>query len=308
MVVDHTRAAMTAALSFPDGFPAARAPRSGRTVTRTLLALVLACSAACASGPKKPPVGTLEPDKFLWERGSDQLNQKHWLTSREYFRQLMDSYPQSSYRADAKLGMGDTYLGEGSAESRVLAVNEYREFLSFYPTHRRADYAQFKLGMAHFYEMHGPERDQTETREAIAELSLFVQKYPVACGTSVIITGCSDLLAEVRGRLREAHDRLSDANYRVAYFYLKTGRFPPAAIDRFNAILKEDPEYTRRDAVYFFLAQALIKVQRPAEALPYLDRLAAEFEQSEYLEEARKLAVTLKDEQTKKAKNGSMSP
>ena len=125
--------------------------------------LVMAFVSACASGPKKPPVGTLEPDKFLWERGTDELNKKHWLTAREYFRQLMDSYPQSTYRADAKLGLADTYLGEGSAESDVLAVNEYREFLSFYPTHERAYYAQFKLGMCHFYQMHGPDRDQTET-------------------------------------------------------------------------------------------------------------------------------------------------
>ena len=29
--------------------------------------------------------------------------------------------------------IGDTYLGEGSAESLVLAANEYREFLTFYP-------------------------------------------------------------------------------------------------------------------------------------------------------------------------------
>ena len=47
----------------------------------------------------------------------------------------MDSYPQSQYRADAKLGLADSYLGEHSSESSVLAINEYREFLSFYPTH-----------------------------------------------------------------------------------------------------------------------------------------------------------------------------
>ena len=56
----------------------------------------------------------------------------------------------------------------------MLAINEFREFLSFYPTHTRADYAQYKLGMAHFYQMHGPERDQTETQEAINELTTFV--------------------------------------------------------------------------------------------------------------------------------------
>ena len=257
--------------------------------------LIVALVSACASGPKKPPVGTLEPDKFLAERGTEELNKKHWLTSREYFRQLMDSYPQSTYRADAKLGLADTYLGEGSAESNVLAINEYREFLSFYPTHPRADYAQFKLGMCHFYQMHGPDRDQTETQSAIAELTTFVQKFST-----------SALLSEGRARLREARDRLSDSDYRVAYFYLRTQKFPPAAIDRFNAILKSDPEYSRRDAVYFYLAEALLKVNRSAEALPYLDRLIAEFETSEYLELARKLAETLKAD-VKKAKNGSVS-
>src|SRR3954453_12420731 len=87
------------------------------------IVILLGLVPACASGPKKPPVGTLEPDKFLWERGTQELNKRHWLTAREFFRQLMDSYPQSTYRADAKLGMADTYLGEGSSESQVLAIN-----------------------------------------------------------------------------------------------------------------------------------------------------------------------------------------
>ena len=260
--------------------------------------LVVASVSACASGPRRPPVGTLEPDKFLWERGTEELNKRHWLTSREYFRQLMDSYPQSTYRADAKLGLGDTYLGEGTAESTVLAINEYREFLSFYPIHKRAYYAQFKLGMCHFYQMHGPDRDQTETLEAIAELTTLLQRYPTKEE--------NPLLDEGRARLREARDRLSDSDYRVAYFYLRTQKFPPAAIDRFKSILKNDPEYSRRDAVYFYLAQALLRVNLPAEALPYLDRLVTEFEVSEYLEEAKKLAETLKAD-VKKAKPGSVS-
>jgi outer membrane assembly lipoprotein YfiO len=279
-------------------------PRAPIRGARSLVwILVLVALSACASGPKRPPVGTLEPDKFLFERGTEELNKKHWLTSREYFRQLIDSYPQSTYRAEAKLGLADTYLGEGTAESNVLAINEYREFLSFYPTHKRAYYAQFKLGMCHFYQMHGPDRDQSETQEAIAELTTFVERY----GQSDL--GDPDrakLIEEGRGRLREARDRMSDANYRVAYFYLKTQKFPPAAIDRFNAILKSDPEYSRRDGVYFYLAQALIRMNRPVEALPYLDRLIVEFESSEYLEEARKLAETLKAD-VKKAKTGSVS-
>ncbi len=267
--------------------------------------LILCMGPACASGPKKPPVGTLEPDKFLWERGTDELNKKHWLTSREYFRQLMDSYPQSQYRADAKLGLADSYLGEHSAESTVLAINEFREFLSFYPTHRRAYYAQYKLGMCHFYQMHGSDRDQSETVEAIAELTTFVTRYAVINPNDPDAETRASVLADGKAKLREARDRLSDSDYRVGYFYLKTQKFPPAAIVRLKAILDNDPEYTRRDAVYFYLAQAYLKMQRPKEALPLLDRLIEEFESSEYLEEAKKLSETLKADS--KAKNGSES-
>jgi len=77
--------------------------------------------------------------------------------------------PTSSEVA-AKLGIGDTYLGEGTSEALVLALNEFREFLTFYPTNRRADYAQYKMGIAHFRQMRAPQRDQTETRETIKEL------------------------------------------------------------------------------------------------------------------------------------------
>jgi outer membrane protein assembly factor BamD len=257
---------------------------------RWLLAVLLAIAAsACATSAVKPPTGTPEPDKFLFERGSERLDQRKWITAREYFRYLVDSYPQSTYRADAKLGIGDTYLGEGTTEAFILAISEFREFLTFYPTHPRADYAQFKLGMAHFYQMRGAERDQTETREAIKELTVFAERF----GRT------SSLAAEAAGRLREAKDRLADSEYRVGFFYYRS-KWYPGAVDRFKAVIERDPLYTNRDALYFHLADSLVKVQRPAEALPYLERLVAEFERSEYLAEAQKRVAELKGTAAKK--------
>ena len=269
---------------------------SGAAVRRRLLvviqrsaalALVAVSVAACASGgAKRPPTGTPEPDKFLWERGTEALNKKRWIVGREYFRTLVDSYPQSAYRADAKLGIGDAYIGEGSAEAYVLAINEYREFLNFYPTHQRADYAQFKLGMAHFYQMRAPARDQTETREAVRELAIFVERYPR-----------SELAEEGKQRLREAKDRLADSEFAVGQKYYRM-KYYPGAIGRLKPLVESDPEYTRRDAAFYILAESYVGVQRPAEALPLFERIVKEFEQSEYLERARKrieeLQTTLK--------------
>jgi outer membrane protein assembly factor BamD (BamD/ComL family) len=102
------------------------------------IVLTVTLASACATGPRQPPPGLPEPDKFLFEHGTEALNERKWLSAREYFRQLVDSYPQSTFRADAKLGVGDTFLGEKPAESLVLSANEYREFLTFYPTNAPA--------------------------------------------------------------------------------------------------------------------------------------------------------------------------
>ena len=70
----------------------------------------------------RPPPGTGQPDKFLYEKGTEALQDKKWLRAREYFRQLVDNYPQSPLRPDAKLALGDTYLGENTTESLVLGA------------------------------------------------------------------------------------------------------------------------------------------------------------------------------------------
>jgi len=250
-----------------------------------LAALVLTVSGCASSGPKKPPTGTPEPDKFLFERGNENLGKKRWIVAREYFRQLVDSYPQSQYRADAKLGIGDTYMGEKSSASYVLAINEYREFLSFYPTHKRADYAQFQLAMGYFRQMRSPMRDQTETRDAIKEFQNFVNKFPNE--------DASKLYPEAKQRLRDAKDRLADWDAGVAeqYFRLK---WYPGVMGRLTPLLQNDPEYTRRDSVYFYLGETLMRLSRSAEALVYYERIVSEFDQSERLEQAKRRIAEIK--------------
>ena len=253
-----------------------------KAIAATIVAAIASLAVSCGGGMRRPPTGTPEPDKFLFDMGTDSLNRRRWLVAREFFRELSDTYPQSQYRADAKLGIGDTYLGEGSAESYVLALNEFREFIAFYPTHKRVDYAQFKLGMTHFYQMHSADRDQTETKEAIRELTIFVQRHPD-----------SELIDEGKQKLREAKDRLGQYEYNVGYNYYRT-RWYPGAVDRFKVLLDRDPEFTRRDSVYFYLGECYLKAGRPAEALPYFDRVLKEFEQSEHLVEAQKRVDTIK--------------
>ena len=244
------------------------------SIARTVsLVLLVTAVGACAKKDVLPKGG--QPDKFLFDRGTSSLSEKHWLTARRYFRRIIDSYPQSTYRTNAKLGLADAYLGENTTESLILAANEYKEFLTFYPTSPRADYAQYQLGMTHFKQMRSSQRDQTETRAAVLEFQIFMARYPH-----------SSMAAEGEARLREARDRLSTHDYEVGVFYYRTHWYP-GAIDRLKTLLKDDPGYTGRDGAYYYLGESLAKVKLGAEALPYFEKLISEFTASEYLERAK---------------------
>lgn len=246
------------------------------------VALLAAGVAGCAETTTAVPPGTAEADRFLFERGEAAAKEENWTDAREYFRNIVDNYPQSPFRPEAKLALGNTYLNEGSTESLLLAAQEFREFQTFYPTHPRADYAQLQLARTFIEQMLAPERDQSATRDAIKEMDVFFQRYPN-----------SGLMSEARELERQAKDRLSQAGYLVGYFYYRSEWYP-GAIDRFREVLTNDPEFTRRDAVYYHLAESLYRTDKKPEALPYYERLVREFESSEYLLDAQKRIAELK--------------
>ena len=246
------------------------------------VALLLMSGIACtAEDPAALPPGTPEPDRYLFEHGSTLFEDEDWDKAETVFRRLVDVYPQSPYRFDGKLAIGDSLLSRGGLSSLVQAVNEFEEFLRFYPTHPRAAYAQFKIGVTYSEGMLASDRDQTSTKMAIEAFDLFFELFPD-----------SDLLDEARKWHRTARDRLSEADFRIGEFYFNGGWYP-GAIQRMRAVLADDPEYTARDAVYFVLGESLAMIGRGDEALPYLNQLVDDFEQSEYLEPARRRIAEL---------------
>src|SRR5688572_24047238 len=165
--------------------------RSARVV---MVAAAAMFAVACGASRSQMPPGTADADAFLFKRGEEEFKERHWLQAREYFRQIVENYPQSPYRPDAKLALGDTYIGENTTEALLLAVNEFREFLTFYPTNPRADYAQYRLAVAFSEQMLAPDRDQTATRDVIKELQVLIDRYP----NSALIPEAQKLMREAR--------------------------------------------------------------------------------------------------------------
>lgn len=248
--------------------------RSLRGVIGVLAAMLATSLAGCGKDPNLPAAGSMEPDRYLFTQGTALLADKNWITAREYFKRLVDTYPGSPYRQDAKLGIGDTYLGEGRVDSLILAVNEFKEFLQFFPLSPRADYAQSRICLASSKQMLAPQRDQSATHETIAECNRFLQGYPR-----------SQYRDEVAKVHREARDRLSKWELDVGLQYYRMGVYEGAAA-RFRTLLADDPDYSRLDVAYFHLGEMLFKTERKTDALPYYERVVTDFPKSEYADKA----------------------
>ena len=146
-------------------------------VGRVALALSRACAAAAAR--RRAAAGTPEPDKFLFDKGTEALNDKKWLTARESSSSSIDTYTAEPVppRREAR---HRRHLSRRRHRRRRWSWRSTSSASSCRSTrrNRRADYAQYKLGMAHFRQMRAPQRDQTETRDAIKEFETFVERYP----------------------------------------------------------------------------------------------------------------------------------
>src|SRR5947208_16555310 len=108
------------------------------TLTRSRIVFFIASAAVVAASACAPqtrslvPAGTTDPDKFLFDKGTEALNKKKWLTAREFFKQVTETYTQSAFRPDAKLGIGDTYLAEGTADEWILRSIKYKDSITFH--------------------------------------------------------------------------------------------------------------------------------------------------------------------------------
>ena len=102
----------------------ARCLRTGGGSPAVHSSLLAAPAAARPSGRRSRRPARSNPTSSCSSAATRRSTRSAGWSSREYFRQLVDSYPQSQYRADAKLGLGDTYLGE--KQRRIASAGDQR--------------------------------------------------------------------------------------------------------------------------------------------------------------------------------------
>jgi outer membrane protein assembly factor BamD len=250
---------------------------------KAMVVLGALLAAACA-GKKQPELASFSgrSDRMVFDAAQKAAAKKDWVSAREQYRRVVDGFPNSDLGAQARLGLGDTYFREGGTANYILAISEYRQFLTLYPSHPMSDYAQFQVAECFFKQKNGPDRDQTPTKEALAEYEKVVIDHPD-----------SKHAAAAQARMKECRYTLARAEHIVGFFYQRTRQSCHAAILRYQSLLDQYPEYAQADEVLYHLAECLVASGRNAEAGPYLQRMLDSYPESRFLPDARKLLATV---------------
>ena len=242
----------------------------------TFLLVVLASMSTLNCGKRKLTLdekvqrGMLTVDGLFIEASRLMYNRKY-LDARRWFRAIETQAPNSPYFSKAKLGLADSYFFDRTS-TKIEASVEYKSFLTHFPTHPKADYAQYQYAMCFFTEIENADRDQTSTWTAYTEFKNLTDRFPG-----------SPYVAKANEKIDLCLLRIADHEFTVGYYYFRRGRgFERSAESRFKHIINNYEGQFDPLRTYFYLAETLWRLEKYREAIKYFEYLERNFPDSEY--------------------------
>ena len=233
----------------------------------------------CSQKSAKLQRSLVPPDQNLLETGTDFLEKGHYIRSRLMLQNLLLTYPDSEMTADAYFAIGDSYYEEGGIQNLLQGIEQYSNFVIFFPAHPKAPDALFKIMSAYGKMVGPPDRDQQYTLLAEETARKFLEDYPD-----------NDMAPVARSSLVLFHDMLAQKELGIAKYYGNIDNYV-AVMGRLQTILDKYPDSNKVPETLFLMALVKEKTNNPDEAGNYLAKIVSEYPFSEYAEPAEQKLI-----------------
>ena len=242
----------------------------------SILILALAVAGACGGGNGKG--GAVEYSVSAqknYEKGLKELDDKDWIAASKYFGFIKSRFPYSKYAVLSELRLADAEFG---AEQYIEAIDSYRLFIKFHPTHEMVanGYASFRIGEGYYKQLPGDfwlfppsyEKDQSSTEDAANELKSFLDKYPD-----------SPYRDKAKDILNKVGKRLADHEWYVARYYWDRGK-PMGTVIRLRRLLERYRGVGYDEEALWLLGRAYVAVAMPDRARGVWSELVEKYPKS----------------------------
>jgi outer membrane protein assembly factor BamD len=189
--------------------------------------LVLAAAllaAGCASSTDTAKLLNPDPPGKMYADADSLLNKGAYAEAAKKFEDLDRDHPYAPEARRAMVMAAYAYYKGGKFPEAQAAGKRYT---TMHPGTKDAALAHHIIASANFDEITEPQRDQTATRKALAELKVLVQRYPDSPYTKQAIN-----------RIRIAEDILAASEMNVGRYYLNRQNYV-GAINRFKTVVAE---------------------------------------------------------------------
>lgn len=186
------------------------------------------------------------------------------------FETIKARFPYSKYAALSDLRIADVHY---ERQAYVEAVDAYRNFLKYHPTHSEAPYAMFRIAEAYqqqmptdfFFLPPSNEKDQAQTKLAISAFKDMLSRYPQ-----------SEYAEKANEKLDECRKHLGEHELYVARFYFKREKWVASAA-RAEGILRDYPGLGLDAEALWIAGKSRYSQKELVEARVHLTKLEAEY-------------------------------
>ena len=233
--------------------------------------IVCCCLLALLSGCATTPVTKSAEDYF--KEGEALYQRKNYEEAIAQFKKVKESDSSAALTTKAELMIADAHFAD---KGYIEAAAAYEGFRKFHPSHEKAPFALYRLGLCYYNEIAGIDTDQTPVKNAVTTFESFLKQYP-----------SSEHAAEVREKLAECITKQVQHEIYVGRFYYRSDQYQ-AAIKRLEECLARFPTSPVLDEALLYLGKAYVENGDKAKGGETFNRLEKEFPASKFLEEARK--------------------
>ena len=226
-----------------------------RAVLPKALMMLALSLAACATDDDGREVTYSVTARQNYEKGLSELKAENYIEADKFFRFVKSKFPFSKYSVLAELAMADGKFKQGEYQT---AIDSYKAFIRLHPTHEKVEdgYVAYRIAQSYVRDMPDDwlilppsyEKDQSAVRDALRELSDFIDKYP---DSKYVEAATKDRRDVVR--------RLVEHEVYVARFYLDQGH-PRAAIMRLQGAVERYPDSGREAELLLTMGETQLEM------------------------------------------------
>lgn len=214
------------------------------------------------------------PADQLYNEALVLMNAGDYRTAMVKFEEVDRLHPHTDLGRKSQVMLAFASYSRGNYQE---AINSAKRFITLYPNHPDAPYAQYIIANSYYRQIPDVTRDQADTKQALDAYQVLIDKYPD-----------SEYAEDARNKIQATKDQLAGKQMEIGRYYLERDD-NLAAINRFRIVVEKYQTTRHVEEALFRLTESYYALGLTQEAQTAAAVLGHNFPQSRWYKDAYSL-------------------